>query len=71
MVWKYKETVKAARNGDTVFKKVKFLFFSQNKDWEKKYLWGLLKFKPYYNSKIYSECMKDTISVINNIKIKE
>jgi hypothetical protein len=41
------------------------------KDWEKKYLWGLLKFKPYYNSKIYSECMKDTISVINNIKIKE
>jgi len=41
------------------------------KDWEKKYLWGLLKFKPYYSSKIYSECMKDTISVINNIKIKE
>ena len=41
------------------------------KDWEKKYLWGLLKFKPYYNSKIYSECMKDTISVINNIKIKK
>lgn len=41
------------------------------KDWQKKYLWGLLKFKPYYNAKIYSECMKDTISVINNIKIKE
>lgn len=41
------------------------------KDWEKKYLWGLLKFKPYYNAKVYSECMKDTISVINNIKIKE
>lgn len=41
------------------------------KDWEKKYLWGLLKFKPYYNAKIYSDCMKDTISVINNIKIKE
>lgn len=41
------------------------------KDWEKKYLWGLFKFKPYYNAKVYSECMKDTISVINNIKIKE
>ena len=41
------------------------------KDWEKKYLWGLIKRKPYYNAKIYSECMKDTISVINNIKIKE
>jgi hypothetical protein len=41
------------------------------KDWEKKYLWGLLKFKPYYNAKVYSECMKDTISVMNNIKIKE
>jgi hypothetical protein len=41
------------------------------KDWHKKYLWGLLKFKPYYNAKVYSECMKDTISVINNIKIKE
>lgn len=41
------------------------------KDWEKKYLWGLLKFKPYYNTKVYSECMKDTITVINNIKIKE
>lgn len=39
------------------------------KDWDKKYLWGLLKFKPYYTSKIYSECMQDTISVINNIKV--
>jgi hypothetical protein len=39
------------------------------KDWEKKYLWGLLKFKPYYTSKVYSECMQDTISVINNIKV--
>lgn len=41
------------------------------KDWEKKYLWGLLKFKPYYTSKVYSECMQDTIAVINNIKIKK
>ena len=41
------------------------------KDWEKKYLWGLLKFKPYYTSKVYSECMQDTIQVINNIKIKK
>jgi hypothetical protein len=39
------------------------------KDWEKKYLWGLLKFKPYYTSKVYSECMQDTVSVINNIKV--
>lgn len=41
------------------------------KDWEKKYLWGLLKFRPYYNIKVWSECMNDTISVQNNIKIKE
>jgi len=41
------------------------------KDWDKKYLWGLLKFKPYYTSKVYSECMQDTIAVINNIKIKK
>jgi len=41
------------------------------KDWEKKYLWGLLKFRPYYSVKVYSECMKDTIEVVNNIKIKD
>ena len=41
------------------------------KDWDKKYLWGLLRFKPYYTSKVYSECMQDTIAVINNIKIKK
>lgn len=41
------------------------------KDWEKKYLWGLLKFRPYYNIKVWSECMNDTIGVQNNIKIKE
>ncbi len=41
------------------------------KDWEKKYLWGLLKFRPYYNAKVYSECMRDTIGVTNNIKIKD
>ena len=41
------------------------------KDWNKKYLWGLIKFKPYYTAKIYSDCMKDTISVLNNIKIKK
>jgi hypothetical protein len=41
------------------------------KDWNKKYLWGLIKLKPYYTAKIYSDCMKDTISVLNNIKIKE
>jgi hypothetical protein len=41
------------------------------KDWEKKYLWGLFKFKPYYTSKVYSECLQDTIQVINNIKIKK
>ena len=40
------------------------------KDWDKKYLWGLIKFKPFYSVKVYSECMKDTISVNNNIKIK-
>lgn len=44
-----------------------FLF----KDWEKKYIWGLIKRKPFYSVKVYSDCMKDTISVINNIKIKE
>jgi hypothetical protein len=41
------------------------------RDWDKKYLWGLLKFKPYYTAKVYSECMKDTIGVTNNIKIKK
>lgn len=41
------------------------------KDWEKKYLWGLIKLKPYYTSKVYSECMQDTIAVINNIKIQK
>ena len=41
------------------------------KDWEKKYLWGLIKLRPYYNIKVWSECMKDTIGVENNIKIKE
>jgi hypothetical protein len=41
------------------------------KDWNKKYLWGLLKFKPYYTAKVYSECMKDTVGVTNNIKLKK
>jgi hypothetical protein len=41
------------------------------KDWEKKYLWGLIKIRPYYNIKVWSECVNDTISVENNIKIKE
>jgi len=41
------------------------------KDWEKKYLWGLIKIRPYYSVKVYSECMKDTIGVVNNIKIKD
>lgn len=41
------------------------------KDWEKKYLWGLIKLRPYYNIKVWSECMRDTIGVENNIKIKE
>lgn len=41
------------------------------KDWEKKYLWGLIKIRPYYNIKVWSECKNDTISVENNIKIKE
>lgn len=41
------------------------------KDWDKKYLWGLIKLRPHYRSKIYSECMSDTISVNNNIKIRK
>jgi hypothetical protein len=41
------------------------------KDWEKKYLWGLIKRKPFYTAKVYSECLKDTIGVSNNIKIKK
>jgi hypothetical protein len=41
------------------------------KDYEHKYFWGLFKFKPYYTAKVYSECMKDTVSVLNNIKIKK
>ena len=41
------------------------------KDWEKKYLWGLIKLRPFYNIKVWSDCMKDTIGVENNIKIKE
>ncbi len=41
------------------------------KDYEHKYLWGLFKFKPYYTAKVYSDCMKDTVSVLNNIKIKK
>jgi vacuolar-type H+-ATPase subunit I/STV1 len=41
------------------------------KDYERKYLWGLFKFKPHYTAKVYSDCMKDTVSVLNNIKIKK
>jgi hypothetical protein len=49
--------------------KDKITIFS-HKDWEKKYLWGLIKLKPFMNVKVYSECKKDTIQVINNIKLK-
>jgi hypothetical protein len=41
------------------------------KDYEHKYLWGLFKFNPYYTAKVYSDCMKDTVSILNNIKIKK
>jgi hypothetical protein len=41
------------------------------KDWDKKYLWGLLKFKPHYTAKVYSECLNDTIGITNNIKLKK
>lgn len=41
------------------------------KDYRKKYLWGLIKTKPFYTSKVYSECMNDTIEVTNNIQIKK
>lgn len=41
------------------------------KDWKHKYLFGLIKTKPFYTAKVYSECMKDTIGVQNNIKIKK
>ncbi len=39
------------------------------KDWEKKYLWGLIKLRPYYRAKVFSEFMNDTIKVQDNIKI--
>lgn len=39
------------------------------KDWRKKYFFKLIKLKPFYTSKTYSECLKDTISVNNNIQI--
>jgi len=41
------------------------------KDWKHKYLFGLIKIKPFYTAKVYSECMKDTIGIENNIKIKK
>jgi hypothetical protein len=41
------------------------------KDWKHKYLFGLIKTKPYYTAKVYSECMKDTVGVQNNIKLKK
>jgi len=34
-------------------------------------LWGLLKFKPHYTVKVYSECLNDTIGITNNIKLKK
>jgi hypothetical protein len=46
------------------------LIIYKHKDWEKKYLWGLIKLRPFMSVKIYSECKKDTIQVINNIKLK-
>ena len=39
------------------------------KDWQHKYFFKLIKTKPFYTAKVYSNCLKDTISVINNIKI--
>jgi len=41
------------------------------KDYEHKYIWGLIKTGPFFSAKVYSECMKDTVGVTNNIKIKK
>lgn len=46
------------------------LILYSHKDWEKKYLWGLIKLRPFMSVKVYSECKKDTIQVVNNIKLK-
>lgn len=37
------------------------------KDYEKKFLF--IKWKPYYTSKIYSECLKEIVEVETNIKV--
>lgn len=37
------------------------------KDYAKRFLF--IKWKPYYTSKVYSECKKDTIQVETNIKV--
>ena len=39
------------------------------KDWKHRYFFNLIKTKPFYSAKTYSECMQDTVSIVNNIKI--
>jgi len=39
------------------------------KDWQHRYFFQLVKTKPFYTAKTYSDCLKDTISVENNIQI--
>jgi hypothetical protein len=41
------------------------------KDWDKKYFFKLIKLKPHYRAAVYSQCIGDTITVTNNIKIKK
>jgi hypothetical protein len=41
------------------------------KDWDKKYFFKLIKLKPFYRAAVYSQCVGDTITVTNNIKIKK
>ena len=39
------------------------------KDWKHRYFFNLIKTNPFYSAKTYSECMQDTVSIVNNIKI--
>ena len=40
------------------------------KDWEHKYFFKLIKTKPFYTAKTFSECLDDTVAIENNIVIK-
>ena len=42
----------------------------QYHNWDKKILWGLIKWKRYDVAGVYSRCKKDTIKIIRNYKVR-